>query len=235
MAQRRGAEGERQARAQRDQRLKGTGRWARRLGMEPQGLVALAAALLLCAVGAFGLWRSMTPQELVVERADDTEAPAMSAEPQPAPVEAPAVPLVTHVHVDGAVQTAGLYELTLPEPRVNDAVLAAGGLAEDADTAALNLAAPLADGMKVHVPRVGESPTAAAGTPGTTVPAPGLININTAGVAELCQLSGVGDATATAIVEDREANGPFASKEDLMRVSGIGEKKYAKLEARICV
>lgn len=62
-----------------------------------------------------------------------------------------------------------------------------------------------------------------------------LININTATLAELQTLPGVGEATAQAIISDREKNGAFTSKEDLMRVSGIGEKKYAKIEASICV
>jgi len=48
-------------------------------------------------------------------------------------------------------------------------------------------------------------------------------------------LSGVGEATAAAIIEDRESKGPFTSPEDLMRVSGIGEKKFAKIKDHICV
>ena len=65
--------------------------------------------------------------------------------------------------------------------------------------------------------------------------AAGPVNINVAGIEELDQLPGVGEATARAIVEDRERNGPFSTTEDLMRVSGIGEKKFAKLEGMICV
>ena len=61
------------------------------------------------------------------------------------------------------------------------------------------------------------------------------MNINVAGIEELDELPGVGEATARAIVEDRERNGPFSTTEDLMRVSGIGEKKFAKLEGMICV
>ena len=61
------------------------------------------------------------------------------------------------------------------------------------------------------------------------------MNINSAGTDELDALPGVGPSTARAIVEDREANGPFAMPEDLMRVSGIGEKKFAKLKSSICV
>ena len=61
------------------------------------------------------------------------------------------------------------------------------------------------------------------------------MNINTAGLAELDALPGVGPATAQAIIDDREANGPFTAPEDLMRVSGIGEKKFEKLKSSICV
>ncbi len=61
------------------------------------------------------------------------------------------------------------------------------------------------------------------------------MNINTATADELDALPGVGPSTAAAIVDDRERNGPFSSPEDLMRVSGIGEKKFAKLQGSICV
>ena len=61
------------------------------------------------------------------------------------------------------------------------------------------------------------------------------VNLNTATAEELRTLPGVGEATAAAILEDREANGPFTSVEDVMRVSGIGEKKFAKMRERIRV
>ena len=61
------------------------------------------------------------------------------------------------------------------------------------------------------------------------------MNINTASEAELDELPGVGPSTAAAIVEDRQSNGAFSSPEDLMRVSGIGEKKFTKLRDHICV
>ena len=63
----------------------------------------------------------------------------------------------------------------------------------------------------------------------------GVININTATAEELDSLPGIGPSTAAAIVEDRERNGPFASPEDLMRVSGIGEGKFSKLKDQIRV
>lgn len=65
--------------------------------------------------------------------------------------------------------------------------------------------------------------------------ADGPVNINRASESDLDALPGVGPSTARAIVEDRDANGPFSTIEDLMRVSGIGEKKFEKLKSSICV
>lgn len=136
------------------------------------------------------------------------------------------------VHVDGAVAAPGVYEL-VAGARVSDAVEAAGGLTGEADTTGVNLAAPVADGEKVLVPVSGES--APEGDGGAPEAEAGLVNLNTADVSELDELPGVGEATARAIVEDRETNGPFTTPEDLMRVSGIGEKKFARLEGMVCV
>lgn len=66
------------------------------------------------------------------------------------------------------------------------------------------------------------------------LPERALININTATVDELTELSGIGPALAQAIVDEREANGPFASADELRRVSGIGEKKVEALRGEVC-
>ncbi len=135
-----------------------------------------------------------------------------------------------YVHVTGAVVAPGVYGL--PEgARVVDAV-AAAGVVEDADQEALNLAAPLVDGAKVRVPFTGEDAAGAGGevTEGSVVAQDGgLVNVNTADAVELQRLPGVGEATAAAIIAEREAGGPFASVDDLVRVDGIGEKKLAKM------
>ncbi len=146
------------------------------------------------------------------------------------------------VHVDGAVKTPGLYSLQAKdgdELRINDVVEAAGGLTADADVTTINLAAKVSDGEKVHIPKTGEavvSGDATAATAGSANSSQlGLVNINTADETALQTLSGIGEATAKAIVEDRTKNGPFTSIEDLMRVSGIGEKKFEKIRSHICV
>ena len=212
-----------------------------------------ALVALACAAGGAGVVWQGAGQE-IVERAPEgamseesaaadaqrSEGGAESAQSQ----EAQAQVVRCLVHVDGAVMEPGVVELTGADLRVYDAVKKAGGLLDDADTSAINLAEPLADGAKIHIPHEGEVPAAtslpAAGqteTSGATGVAGGssLININTATAEELQTLSGVGEATAAAIIRDREQNGPFASPEDLMRVSGIGEKKFAKVKDDICV
>ena len=151
------------------------------------------------------------------------------------------------VDVAGAVAEPRVVELDAGS-RVQDAIEAAGGLAEDADAAGINRAATVADGQQVYVPRKGEAAGARGSTAGdagegSASPADGgaagasagAVNINTATVEELDALPGVGPATAQAIVEDREANGPFAAPEDIMRVSGIGEKKFEKMKGSLRV
>ena len=196
------------------------------------GLLALAAAE---ALGGFH-------GGVVIERENaPVTAPAVTAETSSAASTPEPAADPVFVHIDGAVVAPGVYELTGALPRVNDAVMAAGGLAGDANTSALNLAAVLSDGEKIHVPRQGEAMAAgqtssgAASGPDAGGSSSGLININTATVEELDSLPGIGPSTAAAIVEDRERNGPFASPEDLMRVSGIGEGKFSKLKDQIRV
>ena len=217
----------------------------------PKATLVVLALLFAGAVAACcALWGTLGSQATYV-RTDRGGNGAMATSSQvedaniaTTPAESPgrsaaveAAPAAITVDVDGAVATPGVYELA-EGTRVKDAVTKAGGLAEDADTTSVNLAQKLQDGQKVVIPRAGESvPAATAAVPeaGAGTPQGGLVNINTADAAELDTLPGVGESTARAIVEDRERNGPFASPEDLMRVSGIGEKKFAKLQALICV
>lgn len=144
-----------------------------------------------------------------------------------------------YVYVTGAVAAPGVYSLD-EGLRVCDAVDAAGGLAEDADASTVNLARVLSDGEHIAIPTKADVEAAqaqgAAGAQGSAaVSASSLVNINTADAATLETLPGVGAATAQSIIVDREQNGSFSSIEDLMRVDGIGEKKFTKLKSSICV
>ena len=96
----------------------------------------------------------------------------------------------------------------------------------------------MADGQQVHVPKAEE---VAQGTyrsveqPAAESAGSGLVNLNTATAEELESLPGVGPATAKKIIASRESEGPFASPEDITRVSGIGDKKYEAIKDLVCV
>lgn len=141
------------------------------------------------------------------------------------------------VHVVGAVRRPGVYTVA-SGGRVADAVALAGGMLGNADAAGINLARVVADGEQIRVPVQGEAaasaPGGAGGAPGAG-PAGGPVDINTADVALLDTLPGVGPSTAQRIVADREANGPYRTVEDLGRVSGIGDKRLEQLKGLIVV
>lgn len=222
------------------------GTWER-LGLAPHRAVVVACVIACLSAAALGTWGVGAPQGH-----DGPASEASAVDPVPAAgsgsTEAPRAEddadtrtEAVLVHVDGAVARPGLVELRMQRPRANDAVEAAGGLLEDADCTDLNLATEVRDGEKVHVPREGEESGRVSG-PGRQVVDPaggaafeGLVNLNVADAATLQTLPGVGASTARAIVEDREAHGPFASVDDLARVSGIGQKKLEKIRSHACV
>jgi len=151
------------------------------------------------------------------------------------------------VHMAGEVQHPGVYRLAAGS-RVVDAVNMAGPT-EASALDYLNLAEPLHDGRQIIVHSKNEfnrALPAGAGSisVGSPVPerelagfvgSPGLININTAGQAQLEELPGIGPALAQRIIDHRTKNGPFLSVEDIMVVSGIGEKRYEQLMDLITV
>ena len=201
-------------------------------------LITAAGCTLIVAVGAFWLVRSPAPSaEGQLPFASSTLETAATL---PSPV-APAAPERSErivVHVAGAVRAPGVYELEQGQ-RVHDAVAAAGGVSADADPAGLNLAAPLVDGGRVYVPVAGEvdPATVASGLPADDdggSPA-GPIDLNRATADQFEQLPGVGPATASAIIDDRRRNGPFATVDDLDRVPGIGPAKLAALRDLVSV
>ena len=118
--------------------------------------------------------------------------------------------------------------------RVKDALEAAGGLTEEADSQKVNLAKRLEDQMVIVVPKVGEeAEEISAGVTSKEEAKEGKVNINTATVEELKTLKGVGEKKAEAIIEYRKKNGSFQTKEDLMKVRGIGKKLFESFQERI--
>jgi competence protein ComEA len=201
----------------------------------------VAAAVLACiAVGAAAAWF----------RAGTTSSPALPPPAAGAPIDTPATntsltrpAAAIVVDVVGAVRRIGVVRLPAGA-RVVDAIDAAGGADPAADLTRLNLAAALSDGARVSVPRVGApapgvDPSAVSGgsssgsdlTPSASAP----IDLNTANAQQLDALPGIGPATATAIVNDRDAHGPFHSVDDLGRVRGIGKAKLEQLRELVRV
>jgi competence protein ComEA len=154
--------------------------------------------------------------------------PEVVAAPLEPVAEAPARPVLV-VHVVGEVRRPGLYRLR-DGSRIADAVRRAGGARRGADLAALNLAAPLVDGIQVLVPSrvtVGNLPSTGAGT--GSAPSVSTVSLSSATVEELDELPGVGPITAQKIVDYRAEHGPFASVDDLDAVPGIGPTRIEQL------
>ncbi|MFD1713893.1 ComEA family DNA-binding protein [Amnibacterium flavum] len=126
------------------------------------------------------------------------------------------------VHVLGAVRVPGLYQVAA-DARVVDAIAAAGGMADDADPAGVNLARRVADGEQLVVPRVGETPLAAAPPAPAAAIGAGPVSLGSATAEQLDTLPRIGPALAARIVAWREAGGRFQSVDDLLEVPGIGE------------
>ena len=140
---------------------------------------------------------------------------------------------VIFVDIKGAVKNPGVYQMKVGD-RVKDALEAAGGLTEEADSQKVNLAKRLEDQMVIVVPKVGEeAEEISAGVTSKEEAKEGKVNINTATVEELKTLKGVGEKKAEAIIEYRKKNGSFKTKEDLMKVRGIGKKLFESFEERI--
>lgn len=149
------------------------------------------------------------------------------------------------VYLTGEIASPGILEIS-PDSRLYQAVEAAGGLTARADKDGINLAEKLSDGSHMHIPAIGEKPANEGMLPGSgKVPISGngslqsgsslSIDINRATALEIEALPGIGPKLAQQIVEDRTANGPFRSPENLLRVKGIGQAKLEKIKELVII
>lgn len=139
------------------------------------------------------------------------------------------------VHIGGAVANPGVYKVSNKE-RIYDVLKLAGGATSDADLNPINLAKKLQDEEKIYIPYKGESENAVVFSSNQSFNNTKeiIVNINTADKQELMTLPGIGDKTADSIIQYRSEN-KFNAIEDIMDVSGIGEKKFQKIEKLIRV
>ena len=149
------------------------------------------------------------------------------APPVAPPTETAAAPDVVVVDVVGAVRRAGLYRLQ-QGARIADAVARAGGATAKADLALINLAAPLADGEQVVVPKRGVAASTAA--PSAGVASSGPVHLSTATLEQLDSLPGIGPVTAQKILDYRQKHGAFTSVDELDAVPGIGPARLEQLK-----
>lgn len=135
------------------------------------------------------------------------------------------------VDIEGALVRPGVYKLSL-DARIQDALIASGGLSSDADRnwveKNLNLAAKLADGAKIYIPRIGESNV---GSMGVAEIVGGGININTASEQELDSLPGIGPVTAQKIISQR----PYSSIDDLLTKKIVSSKVFKQIKEKITI
>ena len=139
-----------------------------------------------------------------------------------------AAPAKLIVDVAGAVRRPGLYRLAAGT-RIADAVARAGGATAKADLTLVNLAAPLADGEQVLVPKRGAVSSSGGGAPSSAGP----VDLNSASLEQLDALPGIGPSTAQKILDYRQQHGPFHSVEELDAVPGIGPARIAQLKGLV--
>jgi competence protein ComEA len=184
----------------------------------PRNTIMAFLIVAVAIVGGAILLLSTRPQAVQIT----INPPVPTVTPQPTVTPAPIV-----VYVTGAVAEPATLITLPPGSRVQDAIDEAGGVTDSANLEAVNLAQILHDGDQVHVPEQGVETVLATPSGGT------IVHINSATLEELDTLPGVGPAMAQAIIDYREANGPFLDMAALDEVSGIGPGVLEDLEGLI--
>jgi len=193
------------------------------------GVLCIVVIGIIYLATRSGGGRVLVPADVIVSYGAEEEYIPSTVEPGPV-IEEPEEPGTVIIHIVGEVNNPGVFELTDGD-RVNHALQLAGGATEYADLARVNLAAFLVDAMQIIIPAVGDDVFEVfvydeAYVPRTALPPAeevhGVVNINTATLAELQTLPGIGPAIASHIIEFRESHGGFGSVEELINVTRIG-------------
>ncbi|ALX48141.1 helix-hairpin-helix domain-containing protein [Lentibacillus amyloliquefaciens] len=177
----------------------------------------LFPVIIAVLVAAF-LFFNPDDKENVVSKSQDITEEQQENEEQVAPE-------MVMVDVKGEVEAPGVYEIETGS-RVNDVIQMAGGFTKGADQTMVNLAQRVQDEMIIMIPETGSQAS------GSVIEKSGQdkVRINHAEQSEIEQLNGIGPSKAAAIIQYRDENGPFKAEEDLLDVSGIGEKTLESLK-----
>lgn len=196
----------------------------------PKLVVSLFLGLiLLCLGGGIYFFQINTMKKLPAATIDQT---ILTTETTAKEQRSSAVEEI-YVDIKGSVKYPGVYSVTQSQ-RIKDLLTKAGGLTEDADASQLNFAAKLVDQQLIYVPKIGEIRSHPPQSQ-TSTATDSKININTADISELQELSGIGAKKAQDIINYREENGHFKSVEELQEISGIGEKTVEKLKNLVTI
>jgi competence protein ComEA len=203
--------------------------------------------LVILAGNAYWIVRHFNPELFLgephlnvgveIEKASSNEPKAR----QPLEVQPPKVV----VHVVGAVQSPGVYQIEMGA-RINDAVELAGGATDEADLNQLNLAAKVRDEEQIFVPsKLSETVSPPSSPVRSSVPTPQSptgrsfptarqpINLNTATSKQLQTVPGIGPVTAQRIIDYRRTHGRFSTVDDLIEVKGIGQKTLEEIRVHV--
>jgi len=211
--------------------------------------IGLFLVILVVVGGGVLIWLSARSRPPEIHKIEEHPSSDQVNEATASAIPSAAQPKIK-IDIAGAVINPGVYELA-EGSRVEDALTAAGGLANDADrdwvSRNLNLADKLHDGDKRYIPKVGETAATNGSAPAPVPPSAGAVsgaktsdcsrvNINTASAGTLDEcLPGIGPAYAQRIVDYREAHGGFKSIEEIQEVAGIGPKTFEKIKNQITV
>lgn len=195
-------------------------------------IVALSfgAIGLICLV--YGLISLSHPQPTADTQLQNLESPSVAVRTSP-------VQKQITIEVEGAVEKPGVYKVSA-NARIQDALIAAGALSQDADrhqvAQNLNLAAQLIDGAKLYIPAAGEqmvtsSDTSSNSSGSVQGVSTGLVNLNQASEEELDALPGIGPVTAQKIISNR----PYANVQDLLNKKAVGASEFTKIKDQVSV
>jgi competence protein ComEA len=213
---------------------------AQRLWQEKRFI--LISSLIGCIIIITGAVLLNNRQTMAVQEERLSNQSEVTADVSSASTVDATIPTTVIVDVKGAVKSPGVYDIT-EVPRIQTAIVQAGGATSNADMTQVNLAAIMADGQVVYVPHKGEEipliyqqTSAVSGNNQGQQQSTGMqVAINTADATQLQQLDGVGPKKADKIIAYREANGPFQIIDDLKNVDGFGEKSIAAIADQIIV
>ncbi|MDX9953543.1 MAG: ComEA family DNA-binding protein [Anaerolineae bacterium] len=192
--------------------------------------VALVALICLIIGGLIGRLTAPEPDAGAAMELPVTQAAGALSSGNAGALQSTPELTTLRVYLSGAVMQPQVVEVP-GGSLLEDALMAAGGPAPEADLESINLAAPLINHQHIHIP-TRTAPSVPSASPASPV---SLINLNTATLADLLTLPGIGEIRAQAILAYRAEHGPFVHVEDLQNVEGIGPTTYERLTPYITV